>query len=967
MQTAGRQLKGIRFELYRLLLAHFRSTMSASGSETPPTGRPLNGIADAAYGLRLGGAASTVARASRRAPSQRTRIRKVAPRCRSRGSDSPTPRQPAGGRAMQRRDRAKLGSIIAAIILCAVATGVALGAFGLYLSDLSNRQHRAWRDFAREENLISNSVEALHFHLGYGGFIHNFKNFVLRGTAEYADRTQEHIAAARLELNHLRDALQNPELRAAIADIRAAVDGYEERLRLVLTERASMTAEQVDRNVRYDDTAAVRALGLLSTASTARIQEQFEAADELSRQINRLLGFGLLIFVLVAAVGTALVIMVIRLATLSRRLRNANEEVTLLLKSAPDAVLHADGDGRIISANDRATEMLGYSPDEFRGMSVGTLVPVVDDVVDFLYPEDPEAALSPGSSLALQDLVATTRDGAEIPVSVNLNSILRDGERMAIVAIRDATAERGRLLRLTAALAQRVEELSSEKLKTTAILDTVVEGIVTIDEAGQIDSLNHAAERIFGWRADEVIGRNIKVLMPSPYQEDHDGYLQAYRSTGEAKIIGIGREVEGLRKDGSVFPMELAIGHTELPDRRMFTGVIRDRTEHHRQAAREAELRDQLQQSAKLSTVGTLAGGIAHDFNNILTPILGYCDLLLGTLPEGSAEAQDVRVIERSARRARDVVAQLLAFARPTDAGRTPVSVGGAIAEAVALVQPIIPPNVRLTVTDVDGDPIVDANASRLQQVLVNLLGNALDALAAGGGEISVRCETTSDLPGEAPSGDRRYACILVEDNGPGMPPEIAGRVFEPFFTTKPIGSGTGLGLSVAYGIVTGWGGRLTVRSRPGAGSVFAVYLPLSDTDVPAAQPSPLMTGSGRVLVVDDDPDVLSVTGRMLERLGYRSTLVGSVDDALTLIGEGTEDFDIILTDHTIAGRPVSDLVAAAERLWPGIATLVMSGFDLRVDNGLAVGGGRFLRKPLTLSELSTALARARGIHTDTN
>lgn len=866
---------------------------------------------------------------------------------------------------MRRRNRLKLGSIIGVITLISVATGVAVGAFGVYLSDLSRRNHQAWHELSREENEFSSMIESLILHLGHGGFIQNFKNYILRGEPEYAENSRKNISEALNTIDFLETHSLSSEITSEIAKIKKMIEQHNDEFELAIIDISNITPDKLDTIANASEYIAEMSMTLLVNSSKLRLKYQFYFTEEFNHQIDILLEFGYLIFLIVAAVGAVLVFMVIRQTNLSWRLQSSNEEVTLLLKSAPDAMLYADGNGCIVSANDRATEMLGYGPDEFRGMSVGAVVPVGEDIAGFLYPADPAQAKHLGSSLALQNLVATTRDGIAIPVSVNLNSIHRDGERMAIVAIRDATAVRERLEGLATSLAQQLEELRAEKLKTSAILDTVVEGIVTIDDAGRIDSLNNAAEKFFGWRADEILGRNIKMLMPSPYQENHDGYLDAYRTTGVAKIIGTGREVEGLRKDGSVFPMELAIGHTELPDRRMFIGVIRDRTEYHRQAEREAELRNQLQQSEKLSTVGTLAGGIAHDFNNILTPILGYCALLLGTLPDESTEADDVRVIDRSARRARDLVAQLLAFARPTDAGRSPVSVREAIAEAVTLVHPITPPKVRLSIPDFVGDLVVDANASRLQQVLVNLLTNALDALAAEGGEVSVRCDAVAELPGSSPGDGRRFACIVVEDNGRGMPPQVASRVFESFFTTKPVG--TGLGLSVAYDIVNGWGGHLTVHSRPGAGSIFSVYLPLSNADAPVAQPAALTTGSGRVLVVDDDPDVLAVTGQMLARLGYQSTLAGSVDEALTLIATGVEGFDVILTDHTMPGRPVSDLLATAERVWPGIATLVMSGFELREDKDLAVGDGRVLRKPLTLSELSKALARARGIQTDTN
>ena len=522
-----------------------------------------------------------------------------------------------------------------------------------------------------------------------------------------------------------------------------------------------------------------------------------------------------------------------------------------------------------------------------------------------------------------------------------------------------------------AAAARQPGPLTEDQSRLAAILDTVVDAVITIDRSGRIESVNRATQRIFGYQPAELIGQNVKVLMPSPDRDRHDDYLRAYLTTGVARIIGIGREVVGQRKDGSVFAMELAVGHTQLADRHLFTGVVRDISQRKREQQRAEELRQQLVQSEKLRTVGTLAGGLAHDFNNLLTPILGYTDLLLTAFPAGSAQREDVETIRRAARRGRDLVAQLLAFSRPTVEQVGPVPVGASIAEAAKLIRPSLPPHIAILQGDIPDSLQILGDASRLQQVLVNLMTNAIDAMRPTGGRLTVTVETL-EADREAVAElvhlvvGQRYGRIAIEDTGPGMSAEVRARIFEPFFTTKPVGKGTGLGLSVAYGIITGWGGDITVYSEPGKGTVFNIYLPIVTGTAGAGEIELPLEGSGHVLVVDDEEDVRLVAVRMLDRLGYTASTAPSADAALVQLETGEmRTPDIILTDQTMPGRPVQDLIRGARERLPHVPVLLMSGFDLRGSADGVSGVDGLIQKPLTLDNLSRALTAARLRGTD--
>ncbi|MFC7335505.1 ATP-binding protein [Rhodocista pekingensis] len=523
--------------------------------------------------------------------------------------------------------------------------------------------------------------------------------------------------------------------------------------------------------------------------------------------------------------------------------------------------------------------------------------------------------------------------------------------------------------RLLSESARQSQDIADEKSRNAAILDTVPDAILTLDQEGRITSANRATETMFGWDAAALDGQPFSVLIAGGPAEDAgeagpppDDLLRA-----GGGVRRLPRELEGRRRNGTPFPVDLTVTAARLGGRPVHIAMLRDLTLRRAGEEREAALRGQLQQADKLRTVGTLAGGIAHDFNNVLTPILGYADLLLSSLPEGSQDREDVEVIHRAARRARDIVAQMLAFSRPGSEALGPVPVAEAVAESVKLLRSSLPSTVRLTVAPVPPDLRVRGDAGRLQQVLVNLIKNAADALQEQGGHIAVtvgivlRPEAgTADGVADGVAGERRCAAISVADDGPGMPESVRSRVFEPFFTTKPAGRGTGLGLSVAYGIASAWGGDIAVRSVPGEGTTFTVHLPLAGDDgtaTVAGEEGTTPAFRGAALVVDDDPDVRIVACRLLRRLGLEVAAAADIGEALADLDRRGLPPDLLLTDHSMPGGSVRQLIAAARAA--GVPRVIqMSGFDLGVEAG-QIGADVFVRKPLALASLADALIRA--------
>lgn len=370
-------------------------------------------------------------------------------------------------------------------------------------------------------------------------------------------------------------------------------------------------------------------------------------------------------------------------------------------------------------------------------------------------------------------------------------------------------------------LEARETQHQQTEAKIRAILDTTVDGIVTIDEKGIIESFNPAAEKIFGYASEEVVGRNIRILMPEPDRSAHDGYIANYLRTGRAKIIGIGREVVGRHKSGSTFWMDLAVSEFRLGERRMFTGLVRNIAERKR-------LEAQLLQSSKLASLGELVGGIAHEVNNPTGIIVMRSAVLMREaeaqgLPEDMVD--DIAVIRRQSDKLARIASGLLAFSRQTPFAPRPTDVNRTVSNAMGLVENVLRSlNIACRADFDDGLPLVLLDATRIEQVLLNLFNNAMDAMS-GGGELRVKTATEKE---------GTWVRISVEDTGEGIAKEHLDRLFDPFFTTKEVGKGTGLGLSISYGIVKDHKGRLEAESTPGEGAVFHVVLPVAGCDAEA-------------------------------------------------------------------------------------------------------------------------------------
>jgi len=363
-----------------------------------------------------------------------------------------------------------------------------------------------------------------------------------------------------------------------------------------------------------------------------------------------------------------------------------------------------------------------------------------------------------------------------------------------------------------------------------SVLETGPDAVIVINDGGLIKSFSTAAERLFGYSAADVIGQNVKVLMPQPYRDEHDGYLERYRRTGERRIIGIGRVVLGRRADGSTFPMELAVGETNLEGRRMFTGFVRDITE--RQVARERlqELQSELLRASRLSAMGQMASALAHELNQPLTAIINYVQATRRMVSNHDItrdrleETMDKAVAQ--AYRAGQIIYRMRQFLQKGETERQAEPINKVLEEASALALVGAKESGVVVRMDLGNDlAAVLMDRIQIQQVILNLIRNGIEAMQ-GVVQRELRIAT-----GQA---ENEMVLVTVSDTGPGLDPEVAAQLFQPFVTTKD--KGMGLGLSICRSIIDSHGGKIWATPNPEGGVTFAFTLPAGN-DASAAPP----------------------------------------------------------------------------------------------------------------------------------
>jgi PAS domain S-box-containing protein len=469
--------------------------------------------------------------------------------------------------------------------------------------------------------------------------------------------------------------------------------------------------------------------------------------------------------------------------------------LSAIINTTVDGIIVIDSRGLIESFNPAAERLFGYSGSEVVGRNVSMLMPSP-------FHEEHDQYLERYQATGLAAIIGTGRemrgkrkDGSVFPLHLSVGEMFIDGERKFTGVLHDLTTR-----------VELEERLRTSEAKWRAVIDSAIDGIIVIDSHGMIETFNPAAARMFGYGEDEVIGRNVKLLMPSPYHEQHDDYLLRYLRSGEPKIIGSGREVTGLRKDGSTFPLHLSVGETMMEGEHRFTGILHDLTER-------VALEERLREQGALAKLGEMAAVLAHEVKNPLAGIRGVVQVIGGRLPKNSTDAHMMTEIVSRIDSLDGLMHDLLLFARPPRPKREPTKIDVLVRTTAELLQrDQALAGVRV---DISGSATpVAVDPEMMKMVFQNLLINGAHAMESGG-TIRVDIATVAE-----------QCTIAVSDAGPGIPAELRDKIFAPFFTTKA--RGTGLGLPTAKRFIEAHHGQIVVDCPPSGGTTVTVCLPMS-------------------------------------------------------------------------------------------------------------------------------------------
>ena len=627
-----------------------------------------------------------------------------------------------------------------------------------------------------------------------------------------------------------------------------------------------------------------------------------------------------------------------------------------LVESVTDsAIVLLDRLGQVLSWNEGARRILGYSAAEALGDHFSRFFTLEETAAG-----KPDAELEVATALGRLERVGLRSNKAGTPFWANITTTALRGPTGEVTGfshvLRDISAPRWSDEALRSSERKFAAAFhGSSDLITLARLDT-----------GEILEVNLGFERMSGYSRSEVVGRTSTALELWTDPAQRTALLA--RVTAGDTVFDV--ETTLRCKDGSLRTVLLWIDAVELAGELCMLSIGRDITQQRALQHEHSALELQLRESQKMEALGTLAGGVAHDFNNALAVIAGNVELARADLSASHPANASLDEIGKAARRARNLVLQILAFGRRRPPERKAIGLCPVVVDAVRLLRATLPANVTLNLHCDPAIPTVLADGSQVEQVLLNLCSNAWQAPPVPGRPRTIEVDLTphEQVNGHGVRGLKpgRYACLSVRDNGPGMDEATRQRIFEPFFTTKPVGEGTGLGLAVVHTIVQAHEASIRVETTPGTGTLFRVYFPAFERaaplpTLPEALVPPEKGHGERVLYVDDEEAIVLLTKRLLERHGYRVTGYSNPRAALAAVQADPEQFDLVVTDYNMPGLSGLELAVALKALRPALPVLMISGYitEELQHKAPAAGVRELIYKPDTVEALCRAVDRA--------
>ena len=646
----------------------------------------------------------------------------------------------------------------------------------------------------------------------------------------------------------------------------------------------------------------------------------------------------------------------------------ASERFATLFSNVPLALMVVDENSLVLESNAMALGLfrpLEYDP------PLNFLWPLVSDEHLDKVTQAFISAKNEGTS-EISEIVFSCGSSGTFTGDLHIARIENAQDELAhfICAIIDQgplLKQRQALQASSATLQERNEELQLSKDRLASIINSSLDAIICIDPAHCITIFNPTAAAIFQCTSEEALGSQLSRFLPDAVETLNYAQLTTHAQLGE---------MTGLTAGGNPVAVEVSVSFERNPEGDTITIFAHDLTARKKMEAHRNALESQLRESHKMQAVGTMAGGIAHDFNNIISAILGNVELAKQDSGTFSPALVSLNEIDKAGRRARDLVRQILAFSRNESPKRVLIQLADVVHETVHLLKVTLPPSVEMHVSIDPDTPPVLADATQVEQALLNLCTNAIQAIGAQRGCVNIELGFNlhmSQGPTERRGGARGpHVKLAVRDTGSGIDADTLERVFEPFFTTKPVGQGTGLGLAVVHGIMRTHQGTVDVQSTPGTGSMFTLYFPVTqevELPVTPAIPKPkIMDGMGkRIMYVDDDEALVFLVDRALTRKGFAVSTFTDPRQAVATLRDRPQDFDLVVTDYNMPGYSGVELLREARLIRAALPVALASGYVTPEieKNALAEGARALIHKPNDVNEMCETLQQLLQISDD--
>jgi PAS domain S-box-containing protein len=621
-------------------------------------------------------------------------------------------------------------------------------------------------------------------------------------------------------------------------------------------------------------------------------------------------------------------------------LHGAEEPYRVFVEAMSEGAVTLTQEGTILYCNKRFAEMLEAPQARIIGSSFQDLliVPEQKDLICRLLNHRSEESLK-------DDFILGCPDGRAVEVHLSMRAFRWEDMEGFVVVATDLTARK-----------QAEAALRESEERYRAAIEGAIDGVALM-KGEHHAYVNRRFAEIFGFESPgEIIGKPLSATVHPDYLEM---VVQTNRMRQQGESVPSRYEFKGLRKDGTETFVEVSATRT-------FYGGEPASLVYARDVSDRKKMEEQLRMAHKMEAIGTLAGGIAHDFNNILAGIIGFTEMALEDIPSGSLLERNLSRVLQGSYRGRDLVKQILTFSRKSGQTRKPVALSAAIEEGLKFLRASIPVTIEIVHEFRAREDTVLSDPTEIHQILVNLCTNAAHAMGETGGTLEITL-TNVDFKTDNPAFGAdiepgQYAQLVVRDTGVGMEPTVMKRIFEPFFTTKQAGQGTGMGLSVVYGIVQALHGSITVESEPGLGTTFRVMLPVISATLESDRVVSLddQGGNEHILFVDDEELLRESSRGMLERLGYKVTVAQDGHEALKLVSKDPAQFDLVITDQAMPGITGAALAKKLMKLRPDVPVILCTGHSDTVssESARAAGIREFVMKPFSRREIGTLIRR---------